>query len=128
MPPPLNLISYLVQIPDRLYSIIDNSDTEQNVYIDDKLLSESEFYVLNILSIKIKYFISLEKVKCYSIAVLKNQKINEVEKEKTLKISDQFKVHQQKLDKMEKKIEMIEQKLDKLFDAISAKNNITKVQ
>ena len=55
--------------------------------------------------------------------MLKNQKASVAEKDKIIKISDQFKVHQQKLDKMEKKIDMLELKLDKLFDAISSKNS-----
>lgn len=64
----------------------------------------------------------LDKIKCYSISVLKNEKASEDEKEKIVNISDKFKIHQQKLDRMEKKIDLMEQKLDKFFDLICLMN------
>lgn len=64
----------------------------------------------------------LDKIKCYSISVLKNEKAIEDEKEKIVNISDKFKIHQQKLDRMEKKIDLMEQKLDKFFDLICSRS------
>ena len=106
MPPPLNLINYLIELFQALFKFIFklcqcNHLPNSNNKPENKLL---------------------DKIKCYSISVLKNEKASEDEKEKIVNISDKFKIHQQKLDRMEKKIDLMEQKLDKFFDLICLMN------